>query len=223
MRVRGSRVRLLYLNPNSTVSMTDQVVAVAAAALPGAEVLGWTNHSGPAAIQGPEDGAAAVAGLMAMLPGAAEIGAEVIVIACFDDTGLEALRAAAHCPVIGIGQAAYVMAALAFGSFSVLTTLPVSVPVLEENIAHYGMDRACRSVLASGLPVLEVERGGEAVLARLSEGIIAAEADGGRAVALGCAGMAHLRGDLARRTGRPLVDGVAASAHLARAIVGGMA
>lgn len=212
-------MRLLYLNPNSTVSMTDQIVAVATAALPGAEILGWTNHSGPAAIQGPEDGAAAVIGLMTMLPDAAKIGAEVIVIACFDDTGLDALRAAAHCPVIGIGQAAYVMAALAFGSFSVLTTLQVSVPVLQENIAHYGLDRACRSVIASGLPVLEVERGGEAVLARLSNGIIATEALGGRAVALGCAGMAPLRDELARRTGRPLIDGVAASAHLAQAIV----
>lgn len=220
MRARGFDVRLLYLNPNSTVSMTDQIVAVATAALPGAEVLGWTNHTGPAAIQGPEDGADAVTGLMAMLPDAAKIGADVIVIACFDDTGLDDLRAAAHCPVIGIGQAAYVMAALAFGSFSVLTTLPVSVPVLQENIAHYGLDRACRSVIASGLPVLEVERGGEAVLTRLSDGIMAAKADGGRAVALGCAGMAPLRVDLARRTGRPLVDGVVASAHLAQAILG---
>ncbi|OYU17603.1 MAG: HyuE hydantoin racemase, partial [Rhodobacteraceae bacterium PARR1] len=93
-------MRLLYINPNSTASMTDQVTAVARAALPEAEVLGWTNHAGPPAIQGPEDGAAAVVGLMAMLPQAAEVGADVIIIACFDDTGLDDLRAAAHCPVI---------------------------------------------------------------------------------------------------------------------------
>jgi len=216
-------VRLLYLNPNATVSMTDAVVEVARAALPEAEVLGWTNHSGPPAIQGPEDGAAAVAGLLAMLPGAAEIGADLIIIACFDDTGLEALRAAAHCPVIGIGQSAYVMAALGFGRFSVVTTLPVSVPVLEENIAHYGLAGACRSVHASGLPVLAVEQGGEAVLARLAEVIGATSEEAGGAVALGCAGMAPLRAALMLRTGRPLIDGVAASAHLARAIIGSLA
>lgn len=212
-------MRLLYINPNSTEAMTDQVTAVARAALPEAEVLGWTNHAGPPAIQGPEDGAAAVVGLMAMLPQAKAVGADVIIIACFDDTGLDDLRAAAHCPVIGIGQAAYVTAALAYGGFAVITTLQVSVPVLEENIARYGLSDACTGVLASGLPVLTVEKGGEAVLARLSDSIADAVAGGARSVALGCAGMAHLRADLMARTSVPLVDGVAASAHLARALV----
>ncbi|OYU18829.1 MAG: hypothetical protein CFE34_08650, partial [Rhodobacteraceae bacterium PARR1] len=129
------------------------------------------------------------------------------------------LRAAAHCPVIGIGQAAYVTAALAYGGFAVVTTLQVSVPVLEENIARYGLSPACTAVLASGLPVLVVEQGGEAVLARLSDSITDAVAGGAKAVALGCAGMAHLRSDLMARTSVPLVDGVAASAHLARALV----
>ena len=142
-----------------------------------------------------------------------------VIIACFDDTGLDDLRAAAHCPVIGIGQAAYVTAALAYGGFAVVTTLQVSVPVLEENIARYGLSPACTTVLASGLPVLVVEQGGEAVRSRLSDSITDAVAGGAKAVALGCAGMAHLRSELMARTQVPLVDGVAASAHLARALV----
>lgn len=68
--------------------MTQSVVATARALLPEAEILGWTNADGPAAIQGPEDGAAAIPGLMALLPKACEEGVEAIVIACFDDTGL---------------------------------------------------------------------------------------------------------------------------------------
>ena len=39
-------------------------------------------------------------------------------------------RARAHCPVIGIGQAGYHVAALLGARFAVLTTLPVSVPVI---------------------------------------------------------------------------------------------
>lgn len=129
----------------------------------------------------------------------------------------------AHCPVIGIGQAAYTIGALAFGAFSVVTTLPVSVPVLEENIAHYGFAGACISVRASGVPVLAVEDGSEPVRARLSEEIAAAGKEGARAVALGCAGMAHLRADLSERTRVPLIDGVVASAQLARAIQASLA
>lgn len=41
---------------------------------------------------------------MAMLPAARNIGADAIVIACFDDTGLAKILAAALCPVFGIGK-----------------------------------------------------------------------------------------------------------------------
>ncbi|ULB11956.1 aspartate/glutamate racemase family protein [Cereibacter azotoformans] len=213
-------MRLLYINPNSTASMTDGVVEVARIAAPDLDIIGWTNLDGPPAIQGPEDGAAAVAGLLALLPRAAEAGADCIVLACFDDTGLSEVRAAAHCPVIGIGQAAFHMAALLGHRFSVVTTLPVSVPVIEENLAGYGFAAGCARVRASGLAVLEVEAAAPATLARLAAELAAAEAeDGVSAAVLGCAGMAPLARRLAPLSGLALIDGVAAAAHLAPALV----
>ncbi|WP_349760136.1 aspartate/glutamate racemase family protein, partial [Rhodovulum sp.] len=61
MRARGwSRcMGYVFINPNSTAAMTDQVLAMARTARPGALFEGWTSTLGPAAIQGPEDGAAA--------------------------------------------------------------------------------------------------------------------------------------------------------------------
>lgn len=214
-------MRLLYINPNSTTAMTEAVATTArAAAAPGTEVLGWTNADGPPAIQGPEDGAAAVAGLLALLPAARDAAVDAIVLACFDDTGLSPMRDAAHCPVLGIGQAAFHMAALLGHRFSVVTTLPVSVPVIEENIAAYGFARHCARVRASGLAVLEVEAASDATLARLGAELAEAEArDGVTAAILGCAGMAPLLPDLARGSGLRLIDGVAAAAQLAPALV----
>ncbi len=136
-------MRILYLNPNATEAMTESVVSVARAAVPGVDVLGWTNHDGPPAIQGAEDGAAAVRGLMALLPEARAARADAIVIACFDDTGLATLRAAAHCPVVGIGQAAMSLAALQGDRFGIVTTLDVSVPVIAANVEAYGHGKAC--------------------------------------------------------------------------------
>lgn len=211
-------MRILYLNPNATEAMTESVVSVARAAVPGVDVLGWTNHDGPPAIQGAEDGAAAVRGLMALLPEARAARADAIVIACFDDTGLATLRAAAHCPVVGIGQAAMSLAALQGDRFGIVTTLDVSVPVIAANVEAYGHGKACVGVLASGLPVLEVEAGGEEVEARLLESIAQSERAGAGAVVLGCAGMSRLRESLAGRSRVPLVDGVRASAHLACAL-----
>ena len=206
--------RIVYINPNATQAMTDDIVATARAVLPGAEVVGLTNSAGPPAIEGPEDGDAAIPGVLALVRGAAA-GADAIVIACFDDTGLDEARAAASCPVLGIGQAAYVMAALLGLRFSVVTSVDVAVPVIRGNIERSGFDGLCASVRASGLAVLDIEAGSEAVRARLaSEIALARDGDGAAAVVLGCAGMTGLRDDLAARTGVVLIDGVVASARL---------
>jgi allantoin racemase len=213
-------VRLLYINPNATSAMTDGIVGVARSAMPEAEVIGWTNADGPPAIQGPEDGEAAVAGVLAMLPRAKAVATDAIVIACFDDTGLAEVRAAAHCPVIGIGQAAFHMAALLGHRFSVVTTLDVSVPVIEANIRSYGFTGQCARVRASGIPVLEIEAAAPATLARLSEELARSQwEDGVTAAVLGCSGMAPLRDRLQADTRLILIDGVAASARLAPALV----
>ncbi|MDO6586709.1 aspartate/glutamate racemase family protein [Salipiger sp. 1_MG-2023] len=210
-------MRIVYINPNATQAMTDGIVAAARAALPGAQIDGLTNLAGPPAIEGPEDGDAAVPGMLALL---AECRADAAVIACFDDTGLAQAQAMVPFPVLGIGQSAYVMAGLLGRKFSVVTSLAVSIPVIEENIAHGGYAGNCASVRASGLPVLQIEAGGAPVLTRLADEIALAQADGAGAVVLGCAGMAPLTGALSARCAVPLIDGVSASAHLAAAAIG---
>jgi allantoin racemase len=212
--------RLTFINPNATEAMTDNIVAAARAALPGAEITGLTNTDGPAAIQGAADGEAAIPGLLARIPEARARGAEAIVIACFDDTGLTDAQALAGCPVLGIGQASYLMAAALGVRFSVVTSTAASIPVIAGNIRAQGFGGICASVRASGLGVLEIDEGREAVRARLAEEIaLARDQDGAAAVVLGCAGMAALAPDLSARTAVRLIDGVAAAAHLARAAI----
>jgi allantoin racemase len=205
-------MRLLFINPNATDSMTTAIGDAARLAVPEATIVARTNRSGPASIQGEADGAAAVPGLLAEIAAASGEAFDAMVIACFDDTGRDAAREAAPCPVIGIGEAAFHAATLVGRRFSVVTTLPVSVPIIERNIAAYGFGPACVRVRASGVPVLAVEA---------AEAEIAAEAaradaeDGIDSLVLGCAGMAGLAERLADRLGLPVIDGVAAAARLA--------
>ena len=214
-------MHLVYINPNATGTMTDDIVRVARQAVPQARMTGLTNHDGPAAIQGAEDGEAAVPGVLARVAEAEALGADAIVIACFDDTGLEEAQIAARCPVLGIGQSAYTIAKLTGGRFSVVTSLAVSVPVIEDNIERAGFGRFCASVRASGLPVLDIEKGTEAVRSTLSSAIRDTQQETEcRSVILGCAGMAPLLQDLSARTHVTLIDGVTASAHLAMAVLG---
>ena len=195
--------------------MTESIVAGARAAMPQADIIGWTNHEGPPVIQGPHDGEAAVEGILALLPRARGERVEAIIIACFDDTGLAEVRAAAHCPVIGIGQAAMTIATLYASPFAIVTTLEVSVPVITENVTAYGYLQTCTGVFASGLAVLDVEAGGADVEKQLAKTIEMARQAGARSAILGCAGMSHLKPALSTMTRLRLIDGVSASAHLA--------
>ena len=79
------------------------------------------------------------------------------VIACFDDTGLDAARALAHAPVVGIGEAAFHVASLVAGRFSVVTTLSRAIPAIEFNLIKYGLASRCARVRAAEIPVLALE------------------------------------------------------------------
>lgn len=207
-------MRLLFVNPNSTARMTATIATAARrAAPPGVEIAARTNHAGPPAIEGEADGRAAVPGMLAEIAAgiAGPEAPDAVVIACFDDTGLAAARALAPCPVLGIGQAAYLAAVLLGRRFSVVTTLAVSVPILEANLAAYGLGAACARVRASGVPVLAVEAAGDAIAAEAARAV--AE-DGAEAIVLGCAGMAGLVERLAGGP-VPVIDGVTAATHLA--------
>lgn len=213
-------MRLVVINPNSTVSMTEKAAAAARAAAPLAEVIGVTCHHSPRAIQGPEDDAICQPFVLEEVTKAARDGADAIVIACFDDPALDKARASVAIPVLGIGEAGYHAAMLLGGRFSVVTTLPVAIPTLEENLTRYGMAGACAKVRAAGVKVLDLEDENSGAVARVSAEIARAKAeDGIGAVVLGCAGMADLAARLEREHGLKVIDGVGAAAAFASALV----
>jgi len=206
---------IVIINPNSTVSMTDAMVETARKVAPGADIVGWTSTDGPPAIQGAQDGDAAIPPLLKLVKQADEAGAKVIILGCFDDTGLTAARALARCPVIGIGQAAYHLASLYGPRFSVVTTLDVSVPILAANISAYGLDKNLGRVRASGVPVLALEDDREKATRQVKAEIVAAYHDDGiNSVVLGCAGMVHITEDCDDVPVK-LIDGVHAAVSVA--------
>ena len=211
-------MRIHVINPNTTASMTEKIgVAARQVAAAGTQIIARNPASGPASIQGAEDGEAALPGLFEEL-GKAE-GFDAIVIACFDDTGLYAARKRTRIPVIGIGEAAFHYAMLVAERFSVVTTLAVSIPVIQENIMRYGLAARCGKVRASNVPVLELERPGSMARETISDEIASALLyDNSDAIVLGCAGMADLAADLSVRHRVPVIDGVAAATKLAEGL-----
>jgi allantoin racemase len=211
-------MRIVIVNPNTTASMTAKIGAAAqSVASAGTEVIAVNPPDGPVSIEGYVDEAYSVPGLLAEIR---RQPADAYIIACFDDTGLEAARCVTDSPVIGIGEAAFHIASLLAGKFSVITTLSRSIPAIEHNLLKYGLDRRCAKVRAAEVPVLELEDPTSDAASRIAAEIEQAKAaDRCEAIVLGCAGMADLAAALSRTHGLPVVDGVAAAVKLAESVV----
>lgn len=214
-------MRLHVVNPNTTASMTAKIAAAArSVALPGTVIDARQPAMGPVSIEGFYDEAFAVPGMLGCIRDADRDGANAHIIACFDDTGLDAARAAAKATVIGIGEAGFHMASLVAARFAVVTTLAVSIVPIEHNLKKYGIAERCTRVRAAEVPVLALEERNVDALARISAEITAAiRDDRAEAIVLGCAGMADLAAELATTHGLPVIDGVAAAVTLAESLV----
>ncbi len=212
-------MELLIINPNTTRSMTKKIAAAARqVAREGTKIVATESKNGPASIEGYYDIALCHAGLVEEASKYTDVDA--VVVACFDDTGLDALRCLFDVPVIGIGEAAYHAASMISTKFSVVTTLSRSVPGLEANLERYGLAKRCAKVRASNVPVLKLEENDPSCIALIKDEIRAAiKEDGAEAVVLGCAGMADLMESLSDEFGIPVIDGVASATCMAEALV----
>jgi allantoin racemase len=211
--------KILIVNPNTTASMTLTIGAAArAVAAPGTEISAVTSSMGPASIEGFYDEAFAVPGLIRALLEAPD--ADAGIIACFDDTGLDAARSVARFPVVGICEAALVTAGQLAKRIAIVTTLPRSIVPLEELVRRYGFaDRAL--VTACNVAVLDLEKtDSDAAEKKLNAEIALALDKGAEAIVLGCAGMADLALTLSAKFGVPVIDGVAAAVKQAEALIG---
>jgi allantoin racemase len=210
--------KILIVNPNTTASMTETIaVAARAVAAGGTEISAVTSSMGPASIEGFYDEAFAVPGLIQALLNARD--ADAGIIACFDDTGLDAARSVARFPVVGICEAALVTAGQLAKRIAVITTLPRSIVPLEELVRRYGFSERAR-VTACNVAVLDLEKPGSGAAEKLETGIASALDEGAEAIVLGCAGMADLAQKLSEKFGVPVVDGVAAAVKQAEALAG---
>ncbi|RWM99257.1 MAG: aspartate/glutamate racemase family protein [Mesorhizobium sp.] len=211
-------MRILVINPNTTASMTGKIgKAATSVASSGTEIVAVNPADGPPSIEGYFDEVFAVPGIIAEMSKAP--AADAYVIACFDDTGLDAARCATEAPVIGIGEAAFHLASLVAGKFSVVTTLARSVPAIEHNLAKYGLASRCAKVRSSEVAVLELERPGSNARHRISDEIARAiREDHAEAIVLGCAGMADLAHSLSKEHGVPVLDGVVCAVTLAESL-----
>ena len=216
--VRPAVRPIVVVNPNTTHAMTERIAATAkAVAHAGTRIIAIQPNGGPASIEGYADEAMAVPSMLEALYAAQSNHGAIAgyVIACFDDTGLEAARCVLDAPVVGIGEAACHLATLVAARFSIVTTLARSVSPIEHNLVKYGLASRCARVRAAEVPVLDLDNPASDAYALISNEIRSAlKEDRAEAIVLGCAGMSDLAQRLSNEHGVPVIDGVGAAVKL---------
>lgn len=213
-------MRILVANVNTTVSMTDTIVAAArAVAAPGTEIVGITPPFGAESVEGNHESyLAAVAVQEAIRTYDGEYDA--VIQAGYGEHGREGLQELCTVPVVDITEAAASTAQYLGHRYSVVTTLDRTVPLIEDRLLLAGLWQRCASVRASGLSVLELEEDAERTTeAIVAESIRAVQEDRAEVICLGCGGMAGLNAAVREATGVPVVDGVAAAVTIAESLV----
>ena len=214
-------MKILLVNPNTTASMTEKAgEAARLVAASGTEIIAVNPEYGPVSIEGYYDEVFSIPGLLEEVRKGEDSGCQGTVIACFDDTGLDAARCLASGPVVGICEASMHIASLLANGFSIVTTLKRSIPALEKLAVKYGMSQQCHRVSAAEVPVLELEHPDSETTKLIRVEIQKAlDEDRSEAIVLGCAGMADLATKLSKEFGVPVIDGVTAAVKLVESLV----
>ncbi|WP_211254273.1 aspartate/glutamate racemase family protein [Enterovibrio calviensis] len=201
------------INPNGSEAMTQQL----------SDSLSQTNtatytrfhfcKASPLSIEGHYDGAMAAHHLVKQVQTLEKQESDALgyVVACFDDTGLDAVREVTERPVVGIGEAAMKTAGYLGHSFMVMTTLQRSVPIIRRNVLMYGLERQCAAIVASNIPVLSLETDPDAFTQILGLAKSSLDTSNSEVLILGCAGMSHWQEKLQSALGVPVIDGVQAA------------
>ncbi len=204
------------------VRRRQQVLQAYAAA--GTEVAVEPTATGPAAIESAHDAGMVVPELIRLAPLAQERGFDAIIIGCFSDPGLEALREILRISVIGPGAASLHLASQLGTRISLLTPAGRGFGRVAARMRALGLSALLASVRGIGLSVMDLARQTPGALDKAAAAArVAVEEDGADVIVLGCMSMAFLPGiceDLTERTGVPIVNPVVAALKTSEMVTG---
>jgi Asp/Glu/hydantoin racemase len=213
-------MKLLWLNPNMTETLTAGMVESArSAAAPGTDVIPYTAAYGVPYIS---SRAEATIGARIVLEVLAERRHEIdaAVVAAFADPGLPAARELFPFPVVGMAEAAMLTACMLGRRFSIVSFAAAMEPIFRECVEYNGLLGRLASIrLATGGVADIATMQGEKERALVALAKQAVTEDGADVIVFGGAPLAGLAAKVADDVPVPIVDGPAAAVKMAEALV----
>lgn len=188
----------------------------------GVEVAVEPTAKGPASIESAHDAGLVVPELIRLAPNLQKRGTAAVIIGCYSDPGLDALREMLTIPVIGPGAASLHLAAQLGTRISVLAPTGRGYGRVAARLRALALAELLASVRGIGLSVMDLAQQKPGALDKAAEAArVAVEQDGADVLVLGCMSMAFLPGiceSLGERVGVPVVNPVVAALKTAEAM-----
>ncbi|MBR1207387.1 MULTISPECIES: aspartate/glutamate racemase family protein [unclassified Bradyrhizobium] len=212
-------MKILLLNPNTTVAVTDLLHAAGSkVASAGTELVPATAARGVPYIATRAE--AQIGGAIALeMLAEAGAGIDAAIIAAFGDPGLFGARELFAFPVVGLAEAAMLTACMLGRRFSIVTFAGALAPWYEECVAMHGLSSRCagiRTLDGSFQSISDVQAEKEELLVALANQAV--EQDGADVVILSGAPLAGLAAKVRDRIPVPVVDPVAAAVRQAETL-----
>ena len=210
---------VLAINPNTSAPITELIGRHLRSAEPAIE---WRLATGAFGEPYIVTEAAAVVAAHAALDSWKKHhdGCAAVLLACFGDPGLFALRELSAVPVLGLAEASMRAARRSAARFSIVTGGAAWQPMLERLAAALGFGAALASVRTVAISGAQAAADPGSALTVLAAACRAArDTDGADAVILGGAGFAGLAARVSPLAGFRVIDSVEAGAHEVAALV----
>lgn len=204
--------RILLINPNTSTSVTDRIVAAARAVVDADTVLSFATASyGVPYIATRAE--AVIGGRVALEMLAERVGQfDAAVIAAFGDPGLGGARELMPVPVIGLAEAAMLTACMMGHRFAIVSFATALGPWYRECVAYHGLTGRLAGICLLDGPfrdIGDVQAEKENLLVDLARRAV--DQDGADVIVLAGAPLAGLAQVVADRVPVPVIDGVAAA------------
>jgi allantoin racemase len=213
-------MQILLINANTTQAVTDRIAAEARrVASPGTEVLAVTGTFGASIIGSRAEIAIAEHAALDLMARHGS-GVDAVVIGVSFDVGLRAGRELLDVPVVGMTEAACLVACTLGGRFGIVTYGERSAGIFREMVAGYGLAGRLAGVHgldATPADMLADPQALHAQIAEAANGLV--ERDGAEVVVLAGAVMAGLPPLIQDLVPCPLVEGIASGMGLAELLV----
>jgi allantoin racemase len=213
-------MRILVLNPNTSVTITDRLATAARqAAAPGTTVSTATATRGVPYIATRAE--AQIGGAIALeMLADRHRDCDAAIIAAFGDPGLFGARELFDIPVVGMAEASMLTACMLGRRFAIVTFARALGPWYQECVDMHGLTGRCAGILMLEDPfqsIGDVQDEKESLLAELAEkAALELEAD---VIILAGAPLAGLAERIRDRIPVPIVDQMAAAIKQAEALI----